>query len=417
MTAGSSQAAADAATVRSAASLSAGSALLFVVLIGTVSLFSDATYEGGRSLIGQFLAVLGSSALAVGIAAGAGEFLGYALRFVTGYAADRTGAYWRLTILGYTIQLFAMPLLALVGQWQLVVALLFLERIGKAIRNPARDAMLSYATKSMGRGWGFGLHEAMDQIGGFLGPTLVTIVLFVRGSGSGELTIDDYHTAFAVLFVPAVIAVGLLFFARSQFPRPRDLESKTPKLSAQGLRRRYWLYVVGTGFIAAGFADFALIAFHFERTGALPTYLIPMLFAAAMVVDAAAALIAGRLFDRRAFATIVVAFGLGAFFAPLVFLGSLPLVLLGMGLWGIGMAAQESVMRAALADMIPVDRRAYGYGLFSTLFGVFWLAGSALMGALYDVNVAYLVAFSIATQIIALPIFWLAWRAPDPAAA
>jgi len=397
--------------------ISAGSAMMFVVLLGTVSLFSDATYEGGRSLIGQFLQILGSSALAVGVAAGAGEFLGYGLRFVTGYAADRTGAYWRLTILGYGIQLVAMPLLAFVGQWQIAIALLFMERIGKAIRNPARDAMLSYATKQMGRGFGFGLHEAMDQIGGILGPSVVTLVLFLKGGQTDTLGIDGYHTAFLVLFVPALIAIGLLFGARFLFPRPRDLESKTPKASVKGFQRRYWIYVIGTGFIAAGFADFALIAFHFERTGALPSYLIPMLFAAAMVVDAAAALIAGRLFDRRSFATIIVAFGLGSLFAPLVFLGSLPLVLVGMGLWGIGMAAQESIMRAALADMIPVERRAYGYGLFSTLFGVFWLAGSALMGALYDVNVGYLVAFSVVCQLIALPIFWLAWRSPDPAAA
>jgi MFS family permease len=394
--------------------LSASSAMTFVILIGTVSLFSDATYEGGRSLIGQFMQILGSSALAVGVAAGAGEFLGYALRFITGYAADKTGAYWRLTLVGYGIQLFAMPLMAFVGQWQIAVALLFLERIGKAIRNPSRDAMLSYATKSMGRGWGFGLHEAMDQIGGFLGPAMVAAILFFKGGSTDTLGIDGYHTAFLFLFVPATIAIALLIGARFLFPRPRDLESKTPRASAQGLTRRYWLYILGAGLIAAGFADFALIAFHFERTGALTSYLIPMLFASAMIVDAIAALVAGRLFDRNPFGTLFVAFALGALFAPLVFLGSLPLVLVGMGLWGIGLAAQESVMRAALADMVPITRRAYGYGLFATLFGVFWFAGSAIMGGLYDVNVTGMVVFSVVLQLAALPVFWLAKRSPAP---
>lgn len=403
------------ADVRRTRVLSVSSAMTFVILLGITSLFSDATYEGGRSLIGQFMQILGSSALAVGVAAGAGEFLGYALRFITGYAADKTGAYWRLTLVGYGIQLFAMPLMAFVGQWQIAVALLFLERIGKAIRNPSRDAMLSYATKEMGRGWGFGLHEAMDQIGGFLGPAIVTAILFFKGGNTDTLGIDGYHTAFLFLFIPATIAIGLLIGARFLFPNPRDLESKTPKASAQGLTRRYWLYIVGAGLIAAGFADFALIAFHFERTGVLAGYLIPMLFASAMVVDAVAALVAGRLFDRNPFGTLFVAFGLGALFAPFVFLGSLPLVLVGMGLWGIGLAAQESVMRAALAEMVPIKRRAYGYGLFATLFGVFWFAGSALMGGLYDVNITALVAFSVVLQLAALPVFWLAKRSPAPA--
>jgi MFS family permease len=393
-----------------AALLSAGSAMTFVVLIGTVSLFSDATYEGGRSLIGQFLQTLGSSAAAVGIAAGAGEFLGYALRLLTGYAADRTGAYWRITLVGYAINLLAMPLLAFVGRWQIAIALLFLERIGKAIRNPARDAMLSYATAEMGRGWGFGLHEALDQIGAFLGPLLVTVVLFVRGGD--EVGLGGYHQAFAVLFVPALLAITVLLVARFLFPHPRDLESKTPQIGASGLTRRYWLFVVAAGFLALGFADFALMAFHFRSTDLVADRVIPILFATGMGVDAAAALIMGRLFDRRPFATLVVGVTLGALFAPFVFLGSLPAVVAGIALWGIGLSAQESVLKAAIADLIPSERRAYGFGMFATVFGVFWFAGSAAMGFLYDGDPAALVIFSVVAQLVALPLFVMSRRSP-----
>jgi MFS family permease len=383
--------------------LTAGSAVTFVVLIGTVSLFSDATYEGGRSLIGQFLETLGSSAAAVGIAAGAGELLGYSLRLISGYAADRTGAYWRITVLGYAINLLAMPLLAFVGRWQIAIALLFLERIGKAIRNPARDAMLSYATAEMGRGWGFGLHEAMDQIGAFLGPLLVTIVLFVRGGD--EIGLGGYHQAFAVLFVPALLAIVVLLVARFLFPHPRDLESRTPRIGASGLTRRYWLFVVAAGFLAMGFADFALMAFHFHAEDLAADRLIPILFATGMGVDAAAALILGRMFDRRPFATLVVGVTLGALFAPFVFLGSLPVAVAGIALWGIGLSAQESVLKAAVADLIPSERRAYGFGMFATVFGVFWFVGSAAMGFLYDVDAVFLVVFSVAAQLLALPLF------------
>src|SRR4051812_23997388 len=182
--------------------ITSGSAMMFVLLVGTSSFFADMTYEGGRSIVGPFLQILGSSALWVGVAAGAGEFLGYALRFITGYFADKTGAYWRITIFGYAVQLLAMPLLTFVGFWQLAVGIWFVERIGKAIKNPPRDAMLSYATKELGRGWGYGLHEAMDQMGGFAGPLLMALALGLR-SASGADTIADYQWAFRLLFIPA----------------------------------------------------------------------------------------------------------------------------------------------------------------------------------------------------------------------
>jgi MFS family permease len=393
--------------------ITAGSAMTFVLLVGTSSFFADMTYEGGRSIVGPFLQILGSSAAAVGIAAGAGEFLGYALRFITGYAADKTGAYWRITLIGYAVQLFALPMLAFVGLWQVAVAVWFVERIGKAIKNPARDAMLSYATKELGRGWGYGLHEAMDQAGGFAGPLLMALVLGLRANG-GLDTVADYQWAFRLLFVPAIITMLLLFFARFKFPNPRDLESKTPKASTRGLGRRYWLYVAAAGLIGAGFADFALMAFHFKATSLVTDQWIPVLFALGILFNVVTALVAGKLYDKRGFPVIIIAFGLSALFAPFVFLGGLPLVLVGMALWGIGLAAQESLMKAALADLIPTNRRAYGFGAFSLAFGIFWFAGSAVMGLLYDQNITLVVLFSVVVSLLALPVFWLAKNAPDP---
>jgi MFS family permease len=400
---------------RTRGGLAPRSAIAFVVLVGTVSLFSDATYEGGRSLVGQFLEILGSSAAAVGIAAGAGEFLGYGVRFISGYAADRTGAYWRIAFLGYALNLLAMPTLALVGQWQVAIALLFLERVGKGIRNPPRDAMLSYATTEMGRGWGYGLHEAMDQIGAFLGPLLVALVLYLNGGD--HVGIAGYHTAFLVLIVPAIAAIGVLVAARHYFPRPRDLESKTPKVSTQGFDRRFWLFVIAAGFVAAGSADFALVAFHFQSIRLVADDTIPILFALAMAIDAGAALVLGRLFDRLGFGVLLVAVGVGAAFAPFAFSSSLPLVLVGLALWGIGLSAEESIFKAALTELIPPDRRAYGFGLYATVFGLFWFAGSATMGLLYDQAIAWLVIFSVTVQLVALPVFVLARRTGRPDAA
>ena len=368
----------------------------FIILVGVVSLFSDMTYEGARSITGPFLGSLNASATIIGIVAGLGEFIGYALRLVSGYLTDRLGKYWSITFAGYALNLFAVPLLALAGNWQLAAVLILLERLGKAIRTPARDAMLSHATTEVGRGWGFGFHEAMDQIGAMLGPLIVALVLYLKGS---------YREGFAYLLIPAILAVLVIALAARLYPHPQHLEVSVAKLETQGLAHPFWLYVGAVGLIGAGYADFPLIAYHFGKAAVVPPNWIPLFYAVAMGVDAVAALILGRLFDRLGLPVIVVTAVLSSLFAPLVFLGGFHLALLGMALWGIGMGAQESIIKAALAEMVPRDRRATGYGIFNTGFGLFWFLGSALMGILYDVSLGALIAFSLIMQLMAIPLF------------
>lgn len=382
--------------------VSKASALKFVVLIGIVSLFADMTYEGARSITGPYLAVLGASATVVGFVAGFGELVGYGLRLVSGYISDRTGRYWAVTLFGYVINMLAVPLLALADRWEVAAILMVAERMGKAIRNPPRDAMLSHATKEMGRGWGFGLHEALDQIGAVLGPLVVTAVLYFKGR---------YQTGFFVLLVPALLALSVLLVARFLYPRPRDLEAISPELETKGFPRKYWIYLVAAALIAAGYADFPLIAYHFEKATVVSDTWIPIFYAVAMGVDALAALIFGRLFDRIGFSTLIVASLLSPFFAPWVFLGGFYLALVGMALWGMGMGAQESIMRAAIAGMVPMNRRGSAYGIFNSAYGVFWFLGSALMGILYDISIPSLIVFSVVVQLAAIPLFLLVKRA------
>jgi MFS family permease len=376
--------------------LNKAAAWKFIILVGVVSLFSDMTYEGARSISGPFLGTLKASALVVGVVAGLGEFLGYALRLGSGYLADRLGRYWLITFAGYALNLLAIPLLALAGSWEIAAVLLLLERIGKAVRTPARDAMLSHATASVGRGWGFGFHEAMDQIGAVTGPLIVAAVLYFQGS---------YRQGFAVLLLPAVLALVVITVAARLYPHPQHLEVSAPALTTTGFTRPYWLYVVAVGMLGAGYADFPLIAYHFGKTALLPADWIPLFYAVAMGVDAVAALVLGRLFDRLGMPVIMGTAALSAFFAPLVFLGGFNLALLGMVLWGIGMGSLESIIKAALAEMVPRDRRATGYGLFNAGFGLFWFLGSALMGLLYEFSLGALVAFSVTSQLLAIPFF------------
>ena len=376
-------------------------ALKFVLLIGVVSFFADFTYEGARSINGPFLAVLGVSATLVGFIAGLGELLGYGLRLVSGRLSERTGEFWPITLFGYVVQMSAVPLLALAPNWQVAGLLIVVERIGKAIRNPPRDVMLSHAAKQMGYGWGFGLHEALDQFGALFGPLIVAAVLATRG---------NYRTAFAVLAIPAALTLSLLVIARLLYPRPEDLEVSVPNVHAEGLPPVFWIYLSGAALVAAGFADFTLIAYHFEKASVVPNTWVPVFYSVAMAASGVGSLVFGRLFDRTGLWVLVPLTVIAAASAPLVFLGGFWLALIGSALWGVGMGVHESIIPAAVAKMVPQQRRPSAYGIFTSAYGIFWFIGSVIIGKLYDVSLAALILFSVITQLVAIPLFLRARR-------
>jgi MFS family permease len=373
-------------------------ALKFVLLIGVLSLFADFTYEGSRSILGPYLALLQASATAVGIVTGFGELLGYGLRLVSGRMADLTGKFWPITIFGYFVQMLAVPALALAGNWQTAAALLILERVGKAIRNPPRDVMLSHAGKEIGYGWAFGVHEALDQCGALFGPLSVAAILAFRG---------EYRFAFAALLIPGVICLSLLLLARWLYPRPEDMEVDVPNVETQGLPRVFWIYLAGAGLVAAGFADFPLIAYHFAKASSVPQNWVPIAYAVAMAVSGTGSLVFGRLFDRFGIAILIPLTLISALFAPLVFLGGFGAALVGAVIWGLGMGVHESIVPAAVAPMAPPQRRASAYGLFTAGYGVFWFLGSALIGILYDWSLPATIAFCVALELAAIPIFFV----------
>lgn len=377
-------------------------AVRFVVLIGIMSFFADFTYEASRGIIGPYLALLGASAFAVAVVTGFGEFLGYAWRLVSGSLADRTGKFWPITIFGYVIQMASVPLLALAGSWQMAAVLIILERFGRATRNPPRDVMLSHAAKEMGYGWAFGVHEALDQLGALFGPLAAAVILAWRG---------DYRYAFAMLLIPALVMLSLLAVARLTYPRPEELDSTPPNIEARGLPRVFWIYLAGAALVAAGFADFPFMAYHFEKMSITSPSMIPIFYAVAMGVSGAGSLLFGHLFDRFGIIILVPLTILSASFAPMVFLGGgFWTALLGIALWGLGIGVHESIIPAAVAVMVPVGRRASAYGLFTAGYGVFWFLGSALIGLLYGVSLSLLVLFCLIAEFAAIPLFFLVRR-------
>jgi MFS family permease len=376
-------------------------ALKFVLLLGVVSFFADFVYEGARSVNGPYLAVLGASATLVGIIAGLGELLGYGLRLISGPFSERTGEFWPITIFGYVVQMAAVPLLAWAPNWQIAGLLIVLERVGKAIRNPPRDVMLSHASKEIGLGFGFGLHEAMDQAGALIGPLVIAFILARHGS---------YRSGFAALLIPAILTIAFLVLSRILYPKPEDLEVKARHVEGSGLPRIFWIYLTGAALVAAGFADFSLIAFHFEKASVVPNLWIPIFYSVAMATSGLGSLVFGKLFDRSGIWILIPLTLVAAASAPLVFLGGFWLALVGVALWGLGMGVHESIIPAAVAAMVPHERRPSAYGIFTGGYGLFWFAGSVIIGRLYDVSIPALLAFSVGAQLIAMPIFFAVRR-------
>lgn len=374
-------------------------AVRFILFLGIISLFADMTYEAARGINGPYLEILGASATVVGVFSGLGELIGYGLRLFSGYVSDRSHRYWLMMFLGYGINLVSVPLLAWAGHWQWAVVLILAERAGKAIRNPTRDAMLSYAASTTGQGWGFGLHELMDQIGATLGPLLMSGVLWWKAG--------DYHDAYLLLFVPTGLALLILLMANLTYPHPQELEVKVVHLDArEHFAPGFTLYTIAAMCLAAGYADFPLMAYHFKQHQLLADAWIPVLYAMAMLTEGLTSLWLGRLFDRRGMPVLIGITFVSLLFPVLVFLLPMPWILVGVLCWGLGMGAQSSVLKAAVAQLIPQHKRATAFGLFDTLFGIAWFAGSSLMGYLYDRAIGLLVGFSMLLQIITI-LLWM----------
>ena len=374
--------------------------------MGIVNLFADTTYEGGAGINGPFLGSLGASAAAISIVAGVGEFVGYSLRSVSGYIADKTGKHWPITFIGYAMNLLVVPAMALVHSWQMAAMLILAERIGRAIRKPTVEAMLSYLTGKLGKGWVYGLNTALDETGATIGPLLMALVLFKT---------SNYRFGYALLLISSLLALSSLAAARIAFPLPSRIEEGGAKTArTKGFTTGYWLYMAAGTLFAAGLMSFEFISFHLSSTGIVTKHWIPLFLAFSTGVGVVASLVLGRLYDRAGIWIVVGAVCLSALFSPLVFLGGFWIALAGMLLWGVGYATQDTLLKALIASVLPEGKRNFAFGVFYLGYGGGWLVGSVAAGLLYEHSRAGLVAFSLSAQLAAVPFFILAAKASVP---
>ncbi|HTZ44308.1 MAG TPA: MFS transporter [Jatrophihabitans sp.] len=373
--------------------------LRFVIGFGVVSALADVVYEGARSVIGPYLGSLGASAALVGFITGAGEACALVLRLVTGRLSDRTGRPWPQTIAGYALTAVCVPLVAVTGNLAAAGLLYNGERVGKAVRAPARDTMLAHASADLGRGYAFGVHEALDQIGAMTGPLLIAAALALG---------EDYRLAFALLAVPGALALLSLGRLRRLAPDPvawepaaRVAEKKRLRLGTD-LPGQFWRYAAFSAATMFGFATWAVLAFHLAHRHLAPTAAVPVLYAVAMASASVTAVGFGRLYDRVGLRGLLTLPPVAAAVPLLAFAAVPALFVLGAVVWGAGMGIHDSTMRAAVADLVPADRRGTGYGTFTAVYGLAWLAGSSLIGLLYEHGTAAVTGFVIAVQAVAL---------------
>ncbi len=375
-------------------------AFLFILLLGIISFFSDFTHEGARSIYGQYLSIIGVSAFLISTTAGLGEFIGQALRIITGWIADKTGRYWFMMILGYAVNLLAIPLLGLVDAsiWQVALILILIERIGKAIRAPAKSALTSFTAPHLGAGKAFAINEALDQAGAFLGPLMV---FFIVSNQSNDLLLR-YQVSFGILGIFAIVTLFLLVFAKKQYPKPQGFEDKTKGPQKFVGDKKFIIYMLAISFIALGFIDYPVIAYHIGEINMIDVIYIPLLYSFAMGIDAISALIFGALYDKIGIGSLMISVIISALISPFIFFSNAVVsLIIGIVLWGIGMGAQESILKAVVAKLVPKEKRATGYGIFSSVFGFAWFIGSLLIGLLYSRSVIGIVLFTVVMQLAA----------------
>ncbi|WP_309142467.1 MFS transporter [Bradyrhizobium sp. sGM-13] len=375
-------------------------AFAFVLLMGVVDFFGDTTYSGGASMNGPFLGSLEAEAVIVSIAGGASEAVQYSIRGISGYLADKTGKYWLIVTIGYALNLLAVPAVALAGYWPLAFGLILLQGIGRGIRKPIIEAMLSYATKQHGRGWVYAVHGALDSAGRTLGPVVVAMVFFLEG---------DDRTGYALLLIPALLALAALAFARIQFPAPSDLEQQR-EAQAIGFTSAYWLYMSASACFAAGLMSFELIAYHLSTSGLVSKTGVPLFLAFGTGIAVVVTLALGKLYDRFGLPVLLAATFVTSLFSPFVFLGGFYFVLFGMALWGVGQVIQDMLLKAVVAGILPEGQRNLAFGLFYMGYGGGWLIGSIVAGILYQQSRIGLVVFAVIAQMVSLPLFLIAQR-------
>ncbi|MCM8785126.1 MAG: MFS transporter [Candidatus Omnitrophica bacterium] len=364
--------------------------IIIIFLFGLVSLFGDIVYEGVRSVSGPFLASIGASAVIIGFFSGFGEFLTYFLRFFSGYISDKKKLYWTFTIIGYSLICF-LPLLAFTKIWQIAIILILFERIGKAIRTPSRDALISIAGKNIGYGKSFGVHEVLDQIGGVLGP----LIFFLSLS-----KFKNYSFAFNLMWFPCLLLILTLFFLKKNYTISIENEEKDKLYEKNKFGQKFIFYLFFVFFSVSGLITFPLISYHLSFKKIVVLSNIPVFYIIAMGVDGIVALFIGNLYDKIKLKSLIIVPFFTILLPFLSFSSNIVLSIIGIIIFGCILGCHETILRASVADIISTSKRGFAYGIFNSIYGIAFFIGSWIIGFLYENYFEFIPFYIIFVEII-----------------
>lgn len=391
-------------------------AFMIIIMFGIISLFGDMVYETARSSNSQYFSLIGISAAKVGLIFGIGEFLGYFLRLISGFFSDKSGKHWIFMFIGYGM-LISVPLIGFTEKWDILIVLLLMERIGKALRNPPKDTILSeVAEKEVGVGLAFGISEALDQIGAFLGPLIFTAVFYITCKNGAV----QYQTGYKMLFVPYILLMTVLSLAYKRVKKSNILPEIKKEYKSEKLQKIFFVYMAFAFFCALGFVNFSIIGYHLKNHSLMSDGNITLLYSIAMAVDAVAALAIGKIYDnvkskseqKSGGLIVLIILPILTVIIPILTLSqSKYLIVGGMAVFGVVMGIHETIMKSAIADVTPFKKRGRGYGIFNTGYGLALMLGSAIFGYFYDINkINIIIAFTAISEIIAIILYYKIYK-------
>ncbi len=369
-----------------------------ILLLGIVSLLGDVIYEGGRGLVPDYLKFLGASAVIVGLVGGLGEFLGYAVRLFSGFLADTTRAYWFFIFLGYGL-IFSIPLLGLSSIWEMAIILILLERLGKALRSPSRDTVLSIISKGIGAGKAFGIHELLDQMGAIAGPLIVATLMFYSN--------NSYQQTFTFLLFPFFMLLIALVYTYGKIGSRTIIASTIASTKYRRFGKHFYVYTLAVMLNTIGLIPVALLLYKASSLlqPLQQQWMVPLIYLLIQGVDASVALPSGYAYDKFGIKFLALPFILSIFPSLFTLIDTNFSTLITASIFfGIILGMQESIYRAAVSEFTPISSRGTAYGVFNTAYGVGFLISGGIYGMLMDFKApfAIILLFVILTQTSAI---------------
>lgn len=351
-----------------------------VWVLGFVSMLMDISSEMIHSLLPVFMiTALGASALAIGLIEGLAEATALIIKIFSGVISDYISKRKGLAVIGYTLGALTKPLFAVAPTIGLVLTARLLDRIGKGVRDAPRDALIADIVPEQIRGAAFGLRQALDTVGAFLGPLLA--------AGLMLLWANDFRAVFWVAVIPGLMAVALLLFGIRE-PEHQEAPKRTNPIRRENLKRLsgsyWWVVSIGAVFTLARFSE-AFLVLRAQQSG-VPVAFIPLVMVAMNLIYALSAYPFGKLSDRMNHKALL-ALGLVVLISADLVLAintHWSVVLAGVALWGVHMGMTQGLLATMVADTAPADLRGTAYGFFNLVSGLAMLLASVLAGLLWD---------------------------------